>query len=318
MKQTFVVQSKDDGARLDICLVALSELSRSKIKRMVELGQVLLNNELPKKAGDIVREGDTIDIIPQDVIQEQNIDVDWSQHDIQVIAEEDEYLVVYKPAGLLVHQTQAGEPETLAAWLVEQYPDIVGVGESDVRPGIVHRLDKDASGLLVVARTQVMFEHLKKQFQDRKVKKIYSVLVYGNFDVDHEIIDFDIDRGTDGRMVSRPKTDKLKLKNVTQIKDGKKSLTEFWVEQEYIRFSLLRVQIHSGRTHQIRVHMYATGHPVVGDTLYFNKKLIKKQDTLDRLFLHAKELAFVDLKGNEVSFEMDIPEQLHNFLKPLT
>ncbi len=319
MKQTFIVQSSDDGVRLDVYLASVSDMSRSQVKKMVEIGQILLNNEPPKKAGVIVREGNIIDIIQQkEDADQKEVKIDWAKYDIRIIAKKDEYLVVYKPAGILVHQTQAGEPETLSAWLVEKYPDIVGVGESDVRPGIVHRLDKDASGLLVIARTQKMFEHLKKQFQDRNVKKIYSVLVYGNFDVDHDVIDFDIDRGKDGRMVSRPKTNKLKLKNADKIMKGKKSLTEYWVEEKFIRFSLIRVQIHSGRTHQIRVHMYATGHPVVGDKLYFNKKLIKKQDRLSRLFLHAKELTFIDLNENEVSFDVDVPLELQTFLLSLT
>lgn len=117
----------------------------------------------------------------------------------------------------------------------------------------------------------------KKTIQKRKVEKIYSVLVYGNLAKDYGMIDFDIDRGEDGRMVSRPKIDKLKLRNVNKIQEGKNALTEYWVEKRYKRFTLLKVKIHTGRTHQIRVHMFAIGHPVVGDKLYVNKKISEKK-----------------------------------------
>jgi len=237
---------------------------------------------------------------------------------INIIAETKDYLVVNKPAGVLVHPTQAQEPETLVSWLLEKYPDIAEVGEAKERPGIVHRLDKDASGLLVIARTQEMFEHLKKQFQEREVEKEYAVLVYGNLESDDGKIDFAMDRGKEGRMVARPKTDVLKLKNVEKIQPGREALTEFWVEKRFIRFSWLRVKIQTGRTHQIRVHMLAYNHPVVGDKLYNNRKLIKKSDQeLKRLFLHAQKLCFTDLSGKKQCFESELPKELKDYLDKL-
>ncbi|HLD31757.1 MAG TPA: RNA pseudouridine synthase, partial [Patescibacteria group bacterium] len=234
---------------------------------------------------------------------------------IKILADEPDYLVVSKPAGILVHPTAAKEKITLINWLTEKYPEIKKVGENKQRPGIVHRLDKDASGLLVVAKTQKMFISLKKQFQERKVEKEYAVLVYGRLPQEHGLIDFIIDRGHEGRMVSRPKVDLLKLKNVPKQQPGKEAKTEFWRQRSLGRFDLLRVRIYSGRTHQIRVHFFAFGYPVVGDRLYFRPRLFKKCDQkLSRLFLHAENLCFMDLGGQRRCFHCPLSKELTDFL----
>src|SRR3989338_5876938 len=129
--------------------------------------------------------------------------------DIRIIADTHDYLVVDKPAGLFVHETTKGESETLAAWLLERYPEISSVGDDPKRPGLVHRLDREASGVLVIAKTQASFTHLKTQFQARSVEKEYRVLVHGKLEQEYGVIDFPIDRGNAGRMVSRPKTNPL-------------------------------------------------------------------------------------------------------------
>lgn len=246
--------------------------------------------------------------------QGERLDVFLSE-DYKIVNETADYVVIEKPAGVLVHPTEANETDTLAGFLTRKYLDIKNVGDNSKRPGIVHRLDKEASGLLVVARTQEMFEHLKKQFQDRTIDKEYLVLVYGKMGREQGVVDFAIDRGKDGKMVSRPKADLLKLKSMRSVQPGKEALTEFTVEKEYGRFSLLRVKIHTGRTHQIRVHMFAYNHPVVGDNLYFNRKLIKKNESkLNRLFLHAAKLCFTDLSGERVCFESTLPEELEEYL----
>lgn len=237
---------------------------------------------------------------------------------IKIIAETADYLVIEKPAGILVHPTQAKESSTITDWLVKRYPKIKKVGDSPERPGIVHRLDKEASGLLVIAKTQPMFVFLKKQFQERGTEKEYSVLVYGKVEKEDGRIDFAIDRGKDGRMVSRPKIDRLKVEKAGKEQSGKEAVTEFWVEKRFVRFTLLRVKIHTGRTHQIRVHMFAYNHPVVGDELYFNKKLIKKSEiNLGRLFLHAAKLCFSDLSEEKKCFESGLPVELKNYLTAL-
>lgn len=236
----------------------------------------------------------------------------------KIIQVEKDYVVVDKPAGVLTHPTPAGEKDTLIDFVLKKYKEVKKTGDSPERPGIVHRLDKEASGLLVVARTQEMFEHLKKQFQDRTIEKEYIVLVYGKMSKEHGVIDFAIDRGKEGRMVSRPKTNLLSVDKVGSAQPGKEAITEYFLEKTIGRFSLLRVKIHTGRMHQIRAHMFAFNHPVVGDTLYLNRKLIKKnQPALDRLFLHSAKLCFTDLVGEKKCFEIGLPEELGDYLKKL-
>lgn len=236
----------------------------------------------------------------------------------KIIKEEKDYVVVEKPAGILVHPTQAGEKDTLINFILKKYPEVKKTGDSPERPGIVHRLDKEASGLLVVAKTQKMFEHLKKQFQDRTIEKEYLVLVYGKVPDEHRIIDFDIDRGKEGRMVSRPKTNAFSVASAPNVQPGKEAITEYFLEKIIGRFSLLRIRIHTGRTHQIRAHMFAFNHPVVGDRLYCNKKLIKKNEPkLDRLFLHSARLCFVDLAGEKKCFESGLSEELKKYLEDI-
>jgi len=236
--------------------------------------------------------------------------------DIHIIAETDDYLVLDKPAGVLAHPTARREAGTLAQWIKEQYPGVAKVGEDEKRPGIVHRLDRDASGVMVVAKTPAMFNYFKAQFQRREVVKEYLVLVHGKIKTDHGMIDFAIERGVSGRMAARPKIDLTKVKNVGKEQSGREARTEFLVEKRFARFTLLRVQIHTGRTHQIRVHLLAYDHPVVGDNLYFNRKLNRKKDKeLGRLFLHAEKLCFKDLKEEKVCYEAALPKELEEFLK---
>lgn len=310
MKEKILTVPEEHGTtRLDVFLSEQINTSRSQIQKYIEQKRVLVNGELPKKSGHKLSTGDHITLL------EEKSTGPVQLPDIEVVSETDQYLIIDKPAGVLVHPTPANEQDTLAAWILKHYPGIKGVGESEIRPGIVHRLDKEASGLLVIAKTQEMFEHLKKQFKQRTVDKEYYVLVYGSFENKQGIIDFDIDRGADGKMVARPKTDFLALRNATEEKSGKAAKTEYWVEKELVRFSFVRVKIYTGRMHQIRVHMFATGHPVVGDTLYENKKLFKKSDQhMDRLFLHAFRLGFVDLTGVEKTFQIGLPDNLQNYL----
>lgn len=316
--QTYPVN--DSGTRLDQFLVEQTGISRTKIKKMIEEGSVLVNDVQPKKAGQQLKEGDIVacqDVtgMSQPVEQELIVEKNMELPDIDILQETDDYVVINKPSGVLVHPTQANEPGTVAHWVLSRYPQTKGVGESAVRPGIVHRLDKAASGALVIAKTQEMFMHLKQQFQDREVKKIYTVLVYGEIEADHGTIDFDIDRGKDGRMVSRPRQAEITLNNIKHMQPGKVSLTEFWTQERYQHYTLLRVRIHSGRTHQIRVHMLAYDHPVVGDALYMNKRILRKEaEKLGRLFLHAHELSFRDLQGTMVDIVSHLPSTLDVFL----
>ncbi|MBD3310979.1 MAG: RluA family pseudouridine synthase [Candidatus Magasanikbacteria bacterium] len=318
----FKVGKKDDGERLDIFLSKKIKKSRSKIQKMIENEIFFINNIPPSKSGEKIKTGDRIRYDEnfrekkekKEILDESKEKLD----EISIIHDEKDFLVVYKPSGLLVHPTEAEEPYTLSNWLISKYPKLKEVGESPKRPGIVHRLDKDASGLLVVAKNQKMFDSLKEQFKKRRVEKKYIVLVHGVIEADSGKIDFLIGRTDKGMMASRPKLDKTKLKNVGLEQKGKKALTFFKVLKRFSRYSLLEVEIKTGRTHQIRVHMKAYGHPVVGDKLYYNKKIkLEKDRKLGRLFLHASDLCFYDLKGTKQCFHCEMSKKLELFLSKL-
>jgi len=318
-KKTYNIDIQDEGSRLDLYLTEQSGASRSQVQKDIKSGVVFVDGVLTKKVGKVLHTGGIISFtsLPE-IVQEAIIISQEIVDQISIVSETDDYLIVNKPSGILVHPTQANEEVTLASEILKKFPSIKGVGDNPVRPGIVHRLDKDASGLLVIAKNQKMFDHLKQQFKNRTIDKEYSVLVHGFMEKDHDIINFTIDRGANGKMVSRPFVKELTLQTIGDIQEGKEAVTEFWVEEKLVRYSLLRVKIYTGRTHQIRVHMFAYNHPVLGDDLYFNKKLNRSRDkSLGRIFLHAKKLGFVDLEGNTVVFESKIPKVLQNFLDAL-
>lgn len=226
---------------------------------------------------------------------------------IPVVYEDEHILAIDKPSGLAVHKVSPTDPqETLADILVAERPYLVGVGENPLRPGIVHRLDKETSGLMLIAKDQPTFEHLKNLFQTRQIKKEYLALVYGNPKHDSGTIDAPLG--------------KLGTKQTTQIK-GKRELvvrdavTDYEVVTRYKDYTLVRVMPRTGRTHQIRVHMKHIGHPLVGDKLYAAKKPLPPG--LDRLFLHALRLRLPDAHGSGLALEASLPPTLQNTLDAL-
>ncbi len=223
---------------------------------------------------------------------------------MKIIFEDNDFLVVEKPAGLEVATEIKKEDPTLVDWLVKKYPAITKVGPDPARPGIVHRLDKAASGLLVVAKTQIAFEYLIKQFEERKIKKEYIVLVHGQVSKDEGTIEFPIVRAKSGRFAALPIGSR-----------GRIAITEYEVVKRFRNFTLLKVRIRTGRTHQIRVHLHALGHSVVGDKLYKQKRV--KKVMLDRFFLHASALGFYDLENQWREFKSDLPDELIQFVQSL-
>ncbi len=319
-----IITEEQAGTRLDKVLVEMSGESRGTVQKWIDAETVHVDGKLMKKASTKLREGQELvwEVLDLSASQEEILvpvkeearPVDT--YGVEVISETKDYVVINKPSGLLVHPTDAEEANTLARWISETYPETAVVGEDPIRPGIMHRLDREASGLMVVARTQESYLHLKDQFKNREVNKIYTVLVQGTVLADHDTIDFDIDRGNGGRMAARPHTDMMKLKNVGKAQEGRDALTEFDVLTRYANSSLLKVKIHTGRTHQIRVHMFAYAHPVLGDMLYQQKRDAYKNQPV-RLFLHASELGFADMQGEHVAFASDLPTDLQTYLDNL-
>jgi 23S rRNA pseudouridine1911/1915/1917 synthase len=250
------------------------------------------------------------------------------QGNIEIIFDDDDILVINKPAGLIVHEAESHDEKTLADYLLSVYPQLAGVGEEDNRPGIVHRLDKDASGLMVVAKNNTAFKHLKAQFKTRRVKKEYIALAYGKLSKDEGEIIFPIIRAKSGhKMAALPvkvRSDKEKLSNRDQGNldargKAREASTKFIVEKRWPHFTLLQVKIKTGRTHQIRVHLAAYGHPLLGDNLYGTPKtkVKNKKISLGRIFLMAQKLSFRDLKGEKREFQIELDPILQEFLKKL-
>lgn len=232
---------------------------------------------------------------------------------IKIIFEDDAYLVIDKPAGLLVHGGPHIKEESLVDWLLKKYPKIKEVGEDPFRPGIVHRLDKEVSGLMIVAKTQEAFRHFKKQFQSRRNIKEYTALVYGKIIKDSDEINFPIKRASVGfKMAAVPKNFESENKD-SKIREA---ISQFEVIKKFINYSLLKVRIKTGRTHQIRVHLSAYGYPLVGDDLYSTKKtrIKNKKNQLGRIFLQATQLSFKDPKGEKKSFSLALAPELQDFL----
>lgn len=249
---------------------------------------------------------------------------------LQTVFEDDDCLVINKPAGLAVHGGANIEGPTLVDFLMEKYPKIASVGDDKSRPGIVHRLDKEVSGLMVVAKSQAGFENLKDQFKNRTITKEYVALAYGKIPAEEGEINFPIKRSRDGyRMAAIPlKTDQLLHRrhpknrddgNIKGLFQSREALTYFQVLKRFVNYTLLRVRIKTGRTHQIRVHLFAYGYPLVGDNLYATPKttLKNKKLSLGRVFLVADHLSFRDLAGETRDFRIDLPTELEKFLLQL-
>ncbi len=230
---------------------------------------------------------------------------------LDIVYEDKDVVVLNKQAGISVHPSVNEPTGTLVDALIAKYPEIKNVGDDPIRPGIVHRLDKDTSGLLVVAKNQKAFEFLKKEWQSGQVVKKYLTLVWGHPKEKGEIIS-ELARSPKDfrrRVVIRP--EKQKDKKIT----GKLAITEYKVVKEYKDFSLVEIEPKTGRTHQIRVHMASIGHSVAGDKVYGGKG--KNPEGLARHFLHAFYLSFALPNGKKLALETDLPEDLRAFLTKL-
>jgi len=307
-KQKFEVNKENSGQRLDKFLVSqLPDFSRSQIQKMIKAGQVLLNGQ-PTAVHHFLKEGDTVDVkesLPRLEKWMDHEDKKAQSVELPIVYNDSNFLVVNKQAGLLVHEAPGHQETTLVDILLEKYPEIAKIGEDPIRPGMMHRLDREVSGLMVIAKTQAAFDHLKSQFKQRKVKKEYTALVYGQPAKPEGEIEFAIDRSVKGfKMAAKPSN------------EGKKAITKFEVLEKFKNFSLLKLMPETGRTHQIRAHLNAYGLPIVGDQVYKPKKL-KEKIKLDRIFLEANYLGFYDLNNNWKEFKIPLSSKLGNLLNDL-
>lgn len=306
MIQHFKAKDTDAGTRLDVYLSEALQSSRGKVQRLIKEGTVMVNGDLAKP-GLKLSTDDKIEVPELQNYKPMKIGVP----ELDILFEDDDVLVIDKPAGLLVHRvTEDDSSITLVDGLLAHHPEIVTVGdEPEERPGIVHRLDKTASGVMIIAKTQEAFEHLKEQFKSRQAKKEYTALVYGKVEDDAGEINFRIGRSKrSGKMVAKP----------VESEEGKEAITLFEVVDKFAKATLLKVEIKTGRTHQIRAHMQAYDHPVVGDPLYKKKQMTNiRPIALDRLFLHAAKLTIELPSGETKTFEAPLPSELTDLLNKL-
>lgn len=296
----------EGGERLDAYLAQqLPDFSRSHFQKLIKSGHVAINGK-KTKAHTVVKEEDVIEI--HEPAEEKHEEEKRTLAPLDIVAETSDFLVINKPSGLLVHPAPKQQTGTLVDLLLKHDKKIAKVGDSPIRPGIVHRLDRDASGLMVVSKTQEMFEHLKKQFQEHSIEKAYLALVHGKVVKDHGVIDTPLGRAKDkGRMVAR-----------TQPMEGDKDAKSLYdVLMRFPHGTLVKVRTETGRMHQIRVHMKSIGHPLAGDRVYTPTKLRTGSLQPKRMFLHAAKLGFTDLAGERHTYQSELPPELHDFLEEL-
>jgi 23S rRNA pseudouridine1911/1915/1917 synthase len=310
----FAVAAEDSGGRLDQFLVAkLADVSRARVQQLIEQELVLVDGKAGK-ASLRLRGGEEIRVLgPAKVEPLRAIAEDIP---LDIVYEDDDLAVINKPAGMMVH-AGAGATEdarnrgTLVNALLHRFGRLSDVG-GELRPGIVHRLDKETSGLIVVAKNDEAHRKLAAQFAKREVNKTYLALVHGRVAAE---------RGTIDKSISRDSVRRVRM--TTRREGGREAITHYRVDRRidstFGKFTLLEVKIDTGRTHQIRVHLASIGHPVVGDTVYGAPTQVKGRSgtlALDRNFLHAAALELRHPRTEEkLAFERELPEELREFLE---
>ena len=292
--------------RIDKFLAHALDMSRVKVQKAIRDHQVSVNGKVIVETDLKVKPGEIVEL-PELKSEE----LQASTLELKVIFENQDLAVIDKPAGMVVHPGAGNNEDTLAQALLTKYPGIENVGEPH-RPGIVHRLDEDTSGLILIAKTEEAYEYFKKMFLERKVDKEYLALVHGHPAQTHDLIDLPIQR--------------VPLKQKMRIGLGKPAQTEYYVLSEgeipgLDQVALLRVKLHTGRTHQIRLHLSHIGLPIIGDALYGKSAKGgsasggKDSDFLSRQFLHAYKLKFQLADGSWMELFSSLPDDLKDLLK---
>ncbi|HYR83585.1 MAG TPA: RluA family pseudouridine synthase [Terriglobia bacterium] len=294
------------GLRLDVFLARhLGNLTRSQVQLLNRSGAILIEGH-QNKAGYKIRGGETIEI---DLSALEPASLTPEQLPLQIYFEDEDLAVVEKPAGMVVHPGSGKGGGTLVHGLLFHFQNLSDVGGKS-RPGIVHRLDKRTSGLIIVAKNNVAHARLSQAFQDRQIQKSYIALVHGRPRVNSGTIELSI---------GRHRT--IRTKMAAGAKKGRSAYTEYRVVEQFRGFSLLELKIKTGRTHQIRVHLSAIGHPVVGDNVYGERQytqFVKKHGELNRYFLHSTGLGFNHPSTQvPLKFHSPLPEELQKLLQSI-
>jgi 23S rRNA pseudouridine1911/1915/1917 synthase len=320
---SIAVAIEDAGQRLDSFLASRLDVSRARVQELIAAEKILINDS-PAKASLKLRGGEHITVLAP--AARPALRAIAEEIPLDIVYEDGDLAVINKPAVMMVHAGAGATDDarnrgTLVNALLHHFASLSAVG-GEIRPGIVHRLDKETSGLIVVAKNDAAHRKLAAQFADREVKKTYIALVHGRVKKDH---------GTISANISRDRVRRTRM--TTRQAGGREAVSHYTVSRRldtpFGKFTLLEVKIDTGRTHQIRVHMASLGHPVVGDVLYGAPSELKAESTkkkgsthpalcLRRNFLHAAHLELAHPHtGNQMSFDSPLPPDLRDFLTSL-
>ena len=309
--RTATLRPEHDGWRLDRALAALfPDRSRSFLATLIESGNVRLDTEPVRKPSHRVASGQTVDL---DVPAPTAGSAEPQEIPLTIVYEDDQLAVIDKQAGLVVHPAAGNRDGTLVNALLFHVRDLSGIG-GELRPGIVHRLDKDTSGLLLVAKTDAAHRALAAAWNTDTVKKEYIAIVYGTPDPPRGTIDAPLGRDPRDR------------KRIAVVKEGRRAITDFAVTNRLRFASVVRCRLRTGRTHQIRVHLKSIGHPIIGDPVYSgpqwrgipDKRVQKAIASMPRQALHAAMLSFVHpVSGERLTFESVLPPDMQTLVAAL-
>ena len=299
--KNYIVSKEEQGKRIDVYIASKdNETTRTSAQRQIEQGNVLVNQKKLNKASYKVCEGDEIQIEEQEPVE---IELKAQDIPVDIIYEDKDIIVVNKPKGMVVHPANGNPDGTLVNAIMSICKDsLSGIG-GEIRPGIVHRLDKDTSGLLIVAKNDMAHVNMSEQIKRHEVKKSYIALVRGIVKENEATIDMPISRSNSDR------------KKMAVSKNGKNAVSHIRVLKRYDKYTLLEVNIETGRTHQIRVHLAHIGYPIIGDYIYSNGK---NEFGIVGQCLHAKSLEFKHpITGKDMKLEASLPEYFEEVIKKL-
>ena len=300
IKIVITVPEEADGARADKFLAdAIDYLTRSALQKLISVGNVEIGEKAIAKSR-ILKEGEDITVLIPDAV---SLDVEAEDIPLNIYYEDDDILVVYKPKGMVVHPAPGNHNGTLVNALLWHCKDSLSGINGVLRPGIVHRIDKDTSGLLLVAKNDFAHVHLAEQIKEHSLNRIYQTIVYGVNMPDEGDIDAPIGRSTKDR------------KKMAIVDGGRSAQTHYSVVKRYSGFTHVQCKLKTGRTHQIRVHMAYLGHPVAGDAVYGPKNVITQ---LNGQCLHAGTIGFIHPRtGEYMEFTAPLPEYFTEFERKL-
>ncbi len=289
------------GERLDVFLSnRIEDLTRSRIQKLINDGNITVNG-LSAKANTKLKAGDRIEV---EIPEPKDAEIVAEEIPLDIVYEDEHMLVVNKAQGMVVHPAAGNYSGTLVNALMAYCGDTLSGINGEIRPGILHRIDKDTSGLLLVAKNDTAHTGLSQQIKEHSLTREYIALVYGNIKTDSGTIDAPI---------GRDEKDRKKM-TITE-KNSKNAVTHFFVEERFDKYTLVRCRLETGRTHQIRVHMSKNGHPIVGDPVYGRKK---EEFKLNGQLLHAFKVGYIHpVNGEYMEFTRELPEYFREVLEKL-